>query len=288
VAAGPPERLTRLAAVLGSPIRHSLSPVLHAAAYAELGLDWSYTAHEVDEAGLRGFVESLDARWVGLSLTMPLKRAAILLCDEISARARAVSAVNTVTFGADGRRRGDNTDIPGLVGALRSHGVEGVSSAAILGGGATAASALAALAQIAAGPVTVYVRGADRARQMTDLAGLLGVAVVTRDWADAAAALAEPLVVATTPKGAADALVDAVPRTPGVLFDVVYDPWPTPLAAAWTAGGGQVVGGLELLVHQAALQVELMTGQALDLPPIVAVMRAAGEAVLAERAAARR
>ena len=280
----------RRAAVLGSPVRHSLSPVLHAAAYRVLGLDWAYTAHEVDEAGLAGFVAGLDTStvpggWAGLSLTMPLKRAAIPLCDEISALARDVHAVNTLTF-ADGRTKGDNTDIPGLVGALADAGVFTVDEAAILGGGATAASALAALTQVCTGPVEAYVRGPARAAEMTDLADRLGAEVAPRDWADAAAALRAPLVIATTPAGSADALADHVPPAPGVLFDVVYAPWPTPLAAAWAARGGTVVSGLELLVHQAARQVRLMTGRDLDLDPIVVAMRAAGEAALAARTAA--
>jgi shikimate dehydrogenase len=162
-----------------------------------------------------------------------------------------------------------------------------VGSAVVLGGGATAASALAALAAIGAGPVTVYARGEERARQMTTLAGRLGVEVRTREWAGAAHALDSPLVVVTTPAGAADALAGAVPPSPGVLFDVVYDPWPTPLAAAWAAAGGTVVGGLDLLVHQAARQVELMTGQSLDLAVLVAAMRRAGGAALRRRALGR-
>jgi shikimate dehydrogenase len=278
----------RRAAVLGSPVRHSLSPVLHAAAYRELGLDWTYTAHEVDEAGLAGFVRGLDGSWAGLSLTMPLKRAAIPLCDGIGELARAVHAVNTLTF-ADGRVRGDNTDVPGLVGALRDAGVGQVPAASVLGGGATAASALAALARVCDGTVRAYVRGPARAQEARDLAGRIGMPVETRDWADAAAALTAPLVVATTPAGAADHLAAAVPDAPGVLFDVVYSPWPTPLAAAWAARGGQVVSGLELLVHQAALQVVLMTGPYLegaevDPADLVPAMRAAGEAALAARA----
>ncbi len=271
------------AAVLGSPIRHSLSPVLHAAAYEVLGLDWTYGAHEVDEAGLAAFVASLDGRWAGLSLTMPLKRAAIPLCAQVSDLARDVVAVNTLTFAPDGTLRGDNTDVPGLIGALRSAGIGGVTSAAVLGGGATAASALAALAGLAAEHVTVYARGEGRAREMDSLAERLGVAVTTRPWADAAAGLTEPLVIATTPGGSADALAGSVPLLPSVLFDVVYDPWPTPLAAAWAARGGRVVSGLELLVHQAALQVELMIGAAQDVPVLVAAMRAAGERALAAR-----
>lgn len=274
------------AAVLGSPVRHSLSPVLHAAAYRVLGLDWTYTAHEVDEAGLPGFVAGLDGTWAGLSLTMPLKRAAIPLCDEVSDLARDVHAVNTLTFGPDGRVRGDNTDVPGLVGALADAGVHKVPAAAILGGGATAASALAALARLCEGTVTGYVRGPGRAAELAELAGRLDVAVAARDWADAREALAAPLVVATTPAGTADHLAEHVPSDPGVLFDVVYAPWPPPLARAWADRGGRVVGGLELLVHQAARQVALMTGGDLALEPLVAAMRAAGEAALAARAPA--
>ncbi|MFF0450984.1 shikimate dehydrogenase [Streptomyces sp. NPDC004609] len=271
----------RRAAVLGSPIAHSLSPVLHRAAYAELGLtDWSYDRFEVDEAALPGFVGKLDGTWAGLSLTMPLKRAIIPLLDTITATASSVEAVNTVLFTEDGRRIGDNTDVPGMIAALRERGVDKVDSAAVLGAGATAASALAALARICAGPVTAYVRGAARASEMRGWGERLGVEVRTADWADAAEALRAPLVVATTPAGATDFLVDAVPARPGTLFDVLYEPWPTPLAAGWSARGGAVVGGLDLLVHQAVLQVEQMTGRA---PAPLAAMRNAGERALAER-----
>ncbi|MBY8879888.1 shikimate dehydrogenase [Actinacidiphila acidipaludis] len=270
----------RRAAVLGSPIAHSLSPVLHRAAYADLGLDgWRYDRFEVDEAALPDFVAGLDpAEWAGLSLTMPLKRAILPLLDEITPTAASVEAVNTVVFTADGRRLGDNTDIPGMVAALRERGVTAVPSAAVLGAGATASSAVAALAQICEGEVTAYVRGAARAAEMRQWGERLGVTVRTADWADAAKALDEPLVVNTTPAGAADHLADAVPDQPGALFDVLYDPWPTALAAAWSARSGAVVGGLDLLVHQAVLQVEQHTGRA---PAPLAAMRAAGEAALA-------
>ncbi|MYS23744.1 shikimate dehydrogenase [Streptomyces sp. DvalAA-14] len=268
------------AAVLGSPIAHSLSPVLHRAAYAALGLTGRrYDRFEVDEAALPGFVEGLDpAQWAGLSLTMPLKRAVIPLLDEISDTAAGVEAVNTVVFGADGRRRGDNTDIPGMIAALRERGVTSVPSAAVLGAGATASSALAALARICTGEVTAYVRGPARAAEMRQWGERLGVTVRTADWADALKALAEPLVIATTPAGAADHLAGAVPDHPGALFDVLYDPWPTALAAAWSARSGALIGGLDLLVHQAVLQVEQHTGHR---PAPLAAMRAAGEAALA-------
>ncbi|MFJ2896830.1 shikimate dehydrogenase [Streptomyces sp. NPDC087218] len=269
------------AAVLGSPIAHSLSPVLHRAAYAELGLTaWSYERFEIDEAALPGFVESLDATWAGLSLTMPLKRAVIPLLDSVSETAASVEAVNTVVLTEDGRRTGDNTDIPGMVAALRERGVEKTETAAVLGAGATASSALAALAGMCAGPVTAYVRSQERGREMRGWGERLGVDVRIADWADAEQALRAPLVIATTPAGATDALAAAVPDRPGTLFDVLYEPWPTGLAAAWADRSGSVVGGLDLLVHQAVLQVEQMTGRA---PAPLAAMRRAGEAALAAR-----
>ncbi|MFD8885686.1 shikimate dehydrogenase [Streptomyces erythrochromogenes] len=271
--------MTRIrAAVLGSPIEHSLSPVLHRAAYQELGLDdWSYDRFEIDEAALPGFVSGLGPEWAGLSLTMPLKRAVIPLLDGVSDTAASVEAVNTVVLTEDGRRLGDNTDIPGIVAALHERGVEKVSSAAILGAGATASSALAALSRICTGEVTAYVRSSARADEMRQWGERLGVAVRAADWSEAAGALQTPLVIATTPAGATDELAAAVPDTPGTLFDVLYEPWPTALAAAWSQRGGNLLGGLDLLVHQAVLQVEQMTGRS---PAPLEVMRRAGLAAL--------
>ncbi|KUN97275.1 shikimate dehydrogenase [Streptomyces caeruleatus] len=271
----------RRAAVLGSPIAHSLSPVLHRAAYEELGLTgWSYDRFEVDEAALPGFLKELGPEWAGLSLTMPLKRAVIPLLDEISETAASVEAVNTVVLGEDGRRVGDNTDIPGMVAALRERGIEQVDSAAILGAGATASSALAALARVCTGEVVAYVRSEARAAEMRQWGERLDVDIRTADWAEADQALRAPLVIATTPAGTTDALAAAVPERPATLFDVLYDPWPTALAARWSMYGGAVVSGLDLLVHQAVLQVEQMTGRA---PAPVEAMRKAGERALAAR-----
>ncbi|MER6120125.1 shikimate dehydrogenase [Streptomyces sp. NPDC001743] len=269
------------AAVLGSPIAHSLSPVLHRAAYSALGLDdWTYDRFEIDEQALPGFVEGLDETWTGLSLTMPLKRAILPLLDSVSETAASVEAVNTVVFTEDGRPVGDNTDIPGMIAALRERGIEKTESAAVLGAGATASSALAALSRICAGPVTAYVRSRERGDEMRGWGARLGVDVRIADWAEAEQALHAPLIIATTPAGATDGLTDAVPDRPGALFDVLYEPWPTPLASAWAARGGAVVGGLDLLVHQAVLQVEQMTGRA---PAPLAAMRQAGEEALAAR-----
>ncbi|WP_156721484.1 shikimate dehydrogenase [Streptomyces apocyni] len=271
----------RRAAVLGSPIAHSLSPVLHRAAYAELGLaDWSYDRFEVDEEALPGFLDGLGPEWAGLSLTMPLKRAVIPLLDEVSQTAASVEAVNTVVCTEDGRRVGDNTDIPGMVAALRERGIEQVESAAILGAGATASSALAALSRICTGEIVTYVRSDARAAEMRQWGERLDVEVRTAAWTDAAKAFTAPLVIATTPAGTTDSLAAAVPERPGTLFDVLYDPWPTELAARWSMFGGAVVSGLDLLVHQAVLQVEQMTGRH---PAPLAAMRTAGERALASR-----
>ena len=276
----------RRAAVLGSPVRHSLSPLLHRTAYDLLGLSgWRYDAYDVDAAGLAGFLDGLDGSWAGLSLTMPLKSAVLSLLDRSSELVRAVGGANTVLLHPDGRR-GENTDVPGLVAALREHGVagiDGVGWACVLGGGATAAAGLAALRELGETAPTVLVRDARTTRGLREAARRLGVQPRVDEWSDVgveAVAQAE-LVVSTTPPGSTDALAQRLPdRVAGTLFDVVYDPWPTALAAAWRDRGGEVIGGLDLLVHQAALQVALMTGKALDVPALVPALRAAGEQAL--------
>jgi shikimate dehydrogenase len=270
---------TRKAAVLGSPIAHSLSPVLHRAAYDALGLTgWTYEAYDVTEDRLGDFLAGLDASWAGLSLTMPLKAAVIPYLDAAAPVVEAVGAANTVLL-TEGRRVGDNTDVPGMVTALAEHGVDRVAHAAVLGGGATARSALAAVAALT-GSATTYVRSAARAEALQATAAVVGLDLEVRPWAAARDAFAAPLVVNTTPAGAADGWVAAVPRTVGTLFEVLYDPWPTPLAAAWTARHGEVVDGLDLLVHQAVLQVGLMTGAEVEVPGFAPLLRKAGEQAL--------
>jgi shikimate dehydrogenase len=275
--------MTRRAAVLGSPIAHSLSPLLHRAAYAELGLtDWTYDAHDVDAPGLAGFLDQLDESWAGLSLTMPLKAAVLTLLDSASPLVGEVGAANTVLFVPEGRR-GENTDVPGMAAALHEHGVTGVAWACVLGGGATASAALAALRSLGERTPHVLVRDRTRAKALLRAADRMGTDPQVDDWSGRsvrAAAEAE-LVIATTPAGSTDQLVAELPdRVHGVLFDVVYDPWPTPLATAWLARGGSVIGGLDLLVHQAVLQVELMTGETAARDRLVATLRAAGEGSL--------
>jgi shikimate dehydrogenase len=271
---GPPRRC----AVLGSPIRHSLSPALHRAAYRHLGLPWRYDAIEVGEADLSPFVAGLDASWRGLSLTMPLKRAVLALADTRSVRCDVVGAANTLLLEPSGARVVENTDVPGVQGMLATAGVAGLGPVALLGGGATAASVVAALATPGV-PVTAVVRSAERVAELMAVAERAGTTLRVERWDDAAvaAALAAPVVVVTLPGDAAAALAPAVPPQPGTLLDVTYHPWPTTLASAWLRNGGAVVGGLELLVQQAAEQVRLMTG--VSVP--VEVLREAGAAGLA-------
>ena len=285
------------AAVLGSPIAHSLSPVLHTAAYAALGLDgWTYTAIECDEAGLPGLIASLDgaglggrppqappgSRWVGLSLTMPLKRAVLPLLDRTEPLALQVGGANTVIF-AGGQRHGCNTDVPGMVAALAEAGVTSPAGATILGAGATACAALGALRETGLATAVVQVRDQARAGDLLAAARRLGLAVELRPFGRPVRD--GDLLISTVPAGAADFYAERAvdPRArPSAVLDVVYHPWPTPLAVAAARSGVTVVNGFELLLHQAARQVELMTG--LEPAPLEA-MRAAGRSELARRAA---
>ena len=278
-----PAAAARRAAVLGSPIAHSLSPVLHAAAYRVLGLAWTYQAIECAQDELPGVLDALDESYVGLSLTMPLKRAVLPLLDDVSALAAAVGAANTVLFDGLGpflRRRGENTDVPGMVAAVRAQRPDVVGSAVILGAGGTAAAALAAVRELGAERVAVVVRSRERAAELLQAAERLEVAITMVDWPGDEALANADLVISTVPAGVTDDLVGSASgplRAGQLLFDVLYDPWPTPYASAALAAGAEVIGGLELLVLQAALQVELMTGR---VAPVEA-MRSAGLAAIA-------
>ncbi len=269
------------AAVLGSPVAHSLSPVLHTAAYAALGLgDWTYTAIECDEAGLAALLGSRDSQWAGLSLTMPLKRAVLPLLDRTEPLAVDVGGVNTVVF-ERGERHGYNTDVPGMVAALAAAGVTEPARATILGAGATACAALAALRATGLTSVTVLVRDQSRAGALLAAAARLGTQVDLRPFGSAARD--GDLLVSTVPVGAADYYAERAGffrPGPAVVLDVVYAPWPTPLAQTAAKSGAVVVSGFDLLLHQAALQVELMTG---IKPAPLDQMRAAGQAELTRR-----
>ncbi len=257
--------------------------MLHRAAYAELGLDWDYDLIECDEAGLPALVASLaaDPEFVGLSLTMPLKSAAFQLADERAPSAVHVGVANTLIM-AGGRTTAHNTDVGGLVFALRELGVERAPvSPVVLGGGGTARAALAALARLGSTATVLAVRRPEAAGELVALATTLDIAVSVTGWPTSYEELASAdLVIATTPAGATDGLAASGWRSDLPLIDVLYAPWPTGLAAAAAAAGARVVGGLSMLVGQAVEAVELMTGS----PAPVAAMRSAGEAALAARA----
>ena len=267
----------RRCAVLGSPIAHSLSPALHRAAYAELGLDWHYDRFEVIEAGLAGFVTNLDPSWRGLSLTMPLKAAALEL-GEVEPLAALAGAANTVVLERDGRRRLHNTDIGGLVWALRRAGVPALERATILGAGATARSTLVSLSRLGASHVVVVARTPARAAPLSALGTTLGLQVHVQAWT--ATLPPSDAVLSTAVAGAADDLAEEAAASAPVVFDAIYDPWPTRLAEAATAAGRTLVNGLDLLVGQALLQLELMTGSPVDPE----VLYTAGRSALAARA----
>jgi shikimate dehydrogenase len=271
--------------VLGSPVSHSLSPLLHRTAWARLDLPgWRYSAIEVADHGrLADVVGACDEHWVGLSLTRPLKTWVQPLLDSVSPVAEATGSVNTVLLG-DGRR-GDNTDVAGIVAALAEVRSGPVGRLVVLGGGATAASALAAGARLGARQQTLVVREPGRAGPTSAAAERLGLRPAVVRWSDdrrvAALLSAADVVVSTVPAaagGAVAALVDAMaagaPSAPrGALLDVVYDPWPTPAAQRWRAAGGPVVGGFSMLLHQAVAQVHLMTGRRLTDADVEVVRR---------------
>lgn len=271
-------------AVLGSPIGHSQSPVLHRAAYQALGLDWRYDAYEVDPGALAGFVTGLGPEWRGLSLTSPLKLAAVDLCDSVSEPARGLGVVNTMLLGP-GRREGHNTDVAGIAAALRAAGVSSLRRVLVIGSGATARSALAAAAELGAREATVLARNPERAAALEALGGPFDVAVTVRQLDSLADVGRADLVVSTVPAEAQRALAAELGAAAPTVLDVTYHPRHTPLLMAAAASGARIVGGFEVLLYQAAGQVELMTG--VPAAPLEQ-MRAAGLAALGNPAAPNR
>ncbi|MGH3438758.1 MAG: shikimate dehydrogenase [Sciscionella sp.] len=255
----------RRAAVLGSPVAHSLSPVLHCAAYSALGLTgWTYQRIECDGDGLVRLVGSLGAEWAGLSVTMPGKRAALQLAAEATDRARLVGVANTLAPLGCGRWRADCTDIDGISGALRAaarfraggHGV-------VVGAGGTAAAAVVALAALGLATVSVVVRDPSKAEATVAAGRRAGVAVRVLRWQEVhfgQLASEADVLVNTVPPGAVAVVADALAAA-GSVLDVIYHPWPTPLAEAVLRQGKPVATGLDMLLHQAFGQVEQFTGK---------------------------
>ncbi len=277
--------LPRQLAVLGSPIAHSRSPQLQAAAYEVLGLDWGYGRIHCEESELPRHLHGVGPEWLGYSLTMPLKRVAFELASERDAVAESTGAVNTLRRDPENPERwlGWNTDVGGLVRALREQGFDGVSRAVILGGGATATSGVAALAALGARSLTVLVRDPRRAEEPQAVAAEAGleVSVGTLETLDAVAEGAD-LVLSTLPATASSAVpATEATRTSVPLFDVAYDPWPSPLAASWAEAGGRAESGLPMLIHQALLQVRIFVhgDVSAELPDENAILEAMVTAV---------
>lgn len=258
------------AAVLGSPIVHSLSPALHRAAYAQLELDATYEAFDVSADALAGFVEGLGPEWMGLSLTMPLKEEALNVAQMLDPVARLVGAANTLVL-TDGARAAYNTDVDGVKFAL-----DGIrpDAACILGAGASARSAIAALVELGARSVEVLSRRVEAARRCAAFASELGLSATASQLTSETDLTDVQVCVSTLPPRAADEII--VDGSAGVLLDIAYDPWPSQLATTWLRCGGRVISGHEMLLGQAVRQVELMTG----LVPDVATMRAGMEAAI--------
>ena len=286
--------------MLGHPIAHSLSPALHRAAYdflgeQNLGYDRRDTLpDDLPEImhGVRHPKGTEDAPYIaGLSVTMPLKTAVIQYCDELSETARVTGAVNTV-YPRGEKVLGDNTDVIGIVNALRHAGLEPEplkDSAAIVGGGATAISALTALHQLGYSRVSVYARSLHKLASVQEAADRLGVQLEQISLAELPQNLAERghhPVVSTLPAHAADEWASQLSGLKGasathqpVLLDVAYNPWPSVLASAWEANGGTVVSGLEMLLYQAVEQVLLFTDRTLSEGELLGLVNAMCEAV---------
>jgi shikimate dehydrogenase len=266
--------------VIGSPIAHSLSPVLHQAAYRELGLDWGYDAIEITEPELDPFLTNLDFRWRGVSVTMPLKRAAYRAVDEVpDDHAERLGVVNTIVFD-DTKMLGYNTDVGGFVAALHENGIEFVGEILVVGAGATAASALAAVRNMGALKATIAVRDRARAQYAGDVAYAYGLDVTVVSLDDIDKIPPTPVLVSTIPASAQQPYAEALAERGHVVFDVVYDPVRTPMIEAAERAGKTTIAGFDLLLHQAARQVELMTR--CETVPLEA-MRKEGLAALGNR-----
>ncbi|OBI90129.1 shikimate dehydrogenase [Mycobacterium sp. 1245805.9] len=262
-------RPARKAGVLGRPIAHSKSPDLHLAAYRALGLhDWTYERIECGAEELPGVVGGLGPEWVGVSVTMPGKFSALRFADERTERAALVGSANTLVRTAAGWRA-DNTDVDGVSGAVGSAS----GWALVCGSGGTAPAAVVGLAELGVTGITVVARDPGKAARLVELGARVGVearfcALDGGGLADEVAGA--QVLVSTIPADVAARYAGTFAAIP-VLLDAVYDPWPTPLAAAVDAAGGRVISGLQMLLHQAFSQVEQFTG----LPAPRAAMEAA-------------
>ena len=262
-----------LAAVLGSPINHSLSPVLHNAAYRELGLPHDYRAIEVDQDGFHAFMKTVNSFWLGVSLTMPLKEIAFEVAQEVTPVALLARSINTLLVGE--KLVADNTDVIGIVRAVEESAVGPFRTMVLIGSGATARSAIVAAGQLGVRQVWAVARNHKALTECARVAKHVGVGFADMGIRDILWD-SETVTINTTPRGVADSLLSAMPAPRGALLDVIYHPWPTQIARYWQEFGQVAIPGHSMLLHQAAKQIELMTGQQ---APVDAMRRALTEAL---------
>lgn len=245
------------AAVLGSPISHSLSPLIHTSAYKLLGIEGKYVAHEVKSGELKEFLANHMGA-TGFSLTMPLKEEVIACADQVDPLAAKIASANTL-LNKNGKWIAQSTDVTGFRAALQSYGVARPQNVLILGSGGTA-RAVAAAVDSKETAISVLHRNPDRENAMRGSVSESPIRFLP--WGDCRELYETALVVNTTPAGAADSLALSLSDLPqGILFDVLYKPWPTELAQAWNE---KVIPGIELLIYQAIDQIALMTGADFD------------------------
>lgn len=245
-----------------------------------LGFDWVYNAIELSGESLPAFLESLDSNWRGLSLTMPLKREVVPLLDWADPLVELVGGANTVVI-SDAGFHGFNTDVEGGMRSFLDAGLTSLESVWILGAGATAASLLVASIRMGARDVSIFARTPARADPLHTLGESLGARVVVRNWHDAMTATDIPsVVISTVPGRALDLKFHEGVRTEAALFDIAYDPWPSEAAVSWSASGGTVISGHDLLINQAIAQVRIFAAGSPDVP-----LAREGDAIDAMRAA---
>ena len=258
------------AAVLGSPIDHSLSPLLHSLAYAELGVESEYTRIEIKSGELADFLNQCDDAWTGFSLTMPLKEEVLNFTKNISELSQRIRSANTLV-NISGDWQATTTDVSGFTHALATHGRDASGDVVIIGAGATARAAAAAFDGVAT-RITVMNRSASRVESISNSVEISDLDFVT--WDERAIFETADLIISTTPEDASDCLIPHFPSNPsGVFFDVLYKPWPTASLSAWRASGGEIIDGLDLLIHQGIDQVSIFSGMSFDRASMAELMR---------------
>ncbi len=263
------------AAVLGSPISHSLSPLLHNTAYTQLGLSASYEAIEVKAHSLAQFMDDRDESWTGFSLTMPLKEEAIAYADHVDDLAKRINGANTL-YGNRGEWHATSTDVIGFANALKMHNVDVKGHVVILGAGATARAAAAACDNSNT-KITVINRSLARVQEMSD--AVIESELRFLNWDDLSVLGDADLVISTVPAGVTDS-IELPPKTSVPYFEALYKPWPTPASSLWVSRGGSVIDGLDLLIHQALAQIAIFSGTTFDSALMYAKLREVGLAAL--------